>query len=150
MLRLFHHLHTMSPAAAAIQNKFLAAPLYAVVGASKDTTKYGTKVLNWYKARDYKVTPVHPKESELEGLAALKSIADLASPQETSISIITPPKVTLGILKQAKELGVRSLWLQPGAEDEDVKDYIKEHLSDRAIYGGPCILVEGDGIASRL
>lgn len=104
----------------------------------------------------------------------MKSIADLPSPQETSISIVTPPKVspvypgrwiecapdpgtpsvapqvTLGILQQAKDLGIPAVWLQPGAEDDAVLAYIKENLADRAIYGGPCILVEGDSIAQSL
>ena len=84
------------------------------------------------------------------------------------MSIITPPKVrppaelpplllfaeclhgmkvTLGILEKAKELGTPALWLQPGAEDETVIEYIKNNdLKDRVIYGGPCILVEGDDI----
>ena len=56
----------------------------------------------------------------------------------------------MGILQQAKELGIPALWLQPGAEDDAVLAYIKENLADRAIYGGPCILVEGDSIAQSL
>ena len=34
-------------------------------------------------------------EKELEGLKTLRSIAELPFPKETSISIITPPKVNL-------------------------------------------------------
>lgn len=60
-------------------------------------------------------------------------------------------KVTLGILQQAKELDIPALWLQPGAEDSTVIAYINEHgLADRVIYGGPCILVEGDDIVRSL
>ncbi|KDR75108.1 hypothetical protein GALMADRAFT_226757 [Galerina marginata CBS 339.88] len=135
----------------AIQKVFLAAPNFAVVGASKDQSKYGTKVLKWYKERSFSVTPVHPKETELEGIQTLNSISELPSPKETSISIITPPKVTLGILEKAKDLSIPALWLQPGAEDATVIEYIKENgLSDRVIYGGPCILVEGDDITRSL
>jgi predicted CoA-binding protein len=110
------------------------------------------------------------KEEELEGIKTLNAISQLSSPTETSISVITPPKVsyqpapvahttvliptvqvTLGILQQAKELSIPALWLQPGAEDAAVIEYVKENgLSDRVIYGGPCILVEGDGIRSLL
>ena len=44
-----------------------------------------------------------------------------------------------------------ALWLQPGAEDAAVVEFIKENgLADRVIYGGPCILVEGDGIIRSL
>ena len=60
-------------------------------------------------------------------------------------------QVTLGILQSAKELNVPALWLQPGAEDDAVRDYIKEAgLEDRVILGGSCILVEGDGILRSL
>ena len=46
---------------------------------------------------------------------------------------------------------VPALWLQPGAEDGAVVSYIKENgLEDKVIYGGPCILVEGDGILRSL
>ena len=60
-------------------------------------------------------------------------------------------QITLGILEKAKELNVPALWLQPGAEDDAVVSYIKENgLEDKVIYGGPCILVEGDGIIRSL
>ncbi|TBU31618.1 NAD(P)-binding protein [Dichomitus squalens] len=136
---------------AEVQKTFLSSPKYAVVGASKDQTKFGTKVLKWYQTREKDVTPVHPKEDELEGVKTVRSIGDLPSPSETSISIITPPKITLGVLEQAKALNVPALWLQPGAEDEAVVNYIKENgLESKVIYGGPCILVQGDGILKSL
>ncbi|KAF8631783.1 hypothetical protein AX17_004998 [Amanita inopinata Kibby_2008] len=142
----------MTPEATrAMQRTFLSAPFFAVVGASKDQSKYGTKVLKWYKARDYKVTPVHPREAALEELPTLASIADLPHPKETSLSIITPPKVTLSILEQAKQLSIPTLWLQPGAEDSSVIEYIRTHgLSNRVIYGGACILEEGDDIKKSM
>ncbi|KAM5530531.1 hypothetical protein V8D89_015808 [Ganoderma adspersum] len=134
-----------------IQKTFLSVPKYAVIGASKDQTKFGTKVLRWYQVREKDVTPVHPKEDELEGLKTVRSIAELPSPSETSISVITPAKITLGILEQAKALDIPALWIQPGAEDDAVVTYIKENgLESKVIYGGPCILVEGDGILKSL
>lgn len=60
-------------------------------------------------------------------------------------------QITLGILEQAKSLSIPALWLQPGAEDAAVVEYIKENgLSDRVIYGGPCILVQGDDVVRSL
>ncbi|THU86240.1 NAD(P)-binding protein [Dendrothele bispora CBS 962.96] len=134
----------------AVKVAFFKSSSFAVVGASKDQTKFGTKVLQWYKARNLEVTPVHPKESELEGLATIKSIEELKSPSTTSISIITPGRVTLDVLKKAKELSVPKLWLQPGAEDPNVIGFIKENgLEDKVVYGGPCILVEGDSLRAK-
>ncbi|THH23207.1 hypothetical protein EUX98_g7967 [Antrodiella citrinella] len=134
-----------------IQRLFLSSPKFAVVGASKDQSKFGTKVLKWYQGRDKNVTPVHPKEDELEGVATIRALSDLPNPAETSVSIITPAKITLGLLEQAKALSIPALWLQPGAEDPAVIKFIQDNgLSEKVIYGGPCILVEGDGIIKSL
>ncbi|KAF7357849.1 NAD-P-binding protein [Mycena venus] len=136
---------------AAVQKLFLSSPYYAVVGASKDQTKFGTKILNWYKTRNMNVQPIHPKETHLEGFETIPTVAELRSPTETSISIITPPKVTLSILQAAMPLGVPAVWIQPGAADESVAAWVKENgLESRVIYGGPCILMQGDSIRSLL
>ncbi|KAG9089930.1 hypothetical protein FRC06_001294 [Ceratobasidium sp. 370] len=133
------------------QTTFFKSPKFAVVGASKDQTKFGTKILKWYLDRKISVTPVHPKESELEGVNAVKSLKELKSPKETSVSIITNPKVSLAILKEGKELDIPAFWLQPGADDEEVRKYVEEEkLQDRVVLGGPCVLVSGDSIRSRL
>ncbi|KAG8699417.1 hypothetical protein FRC08_005324 [Ceratobasidium sp. 394] len=147
--RIFRLLSTSRTMSA--QTTFFSSPKFAVVGASKDQSKYGTKILKWYLAREILVTPVHPKESELEGVNAVKSLKELESPKETSVSIITNPKVSLAILKEGKELGVPAFWLQPGAEDDEVHKYVEEEkLQGRVVLGGPCVLVSGDGIRSRL
>ena len=104
-------------------------------------------------------------------MATVPNLKDLPAPTETSVSIITnakvsfvPPlpsflpllslrprgQVTLGLLQQAKQLNIPVLWLQPGAEDDSVKSFIHANgLEDKVIYGGPCILVEGDGIRQK-
>lgn len=130
-----------------IQKIFVSSPYFAVVGASKDKSKYGTKVLKWYQDRSLRVKPVHPKETELEGLSTIKSISELDFPTQTSVSIVTPPAITLNILRSAKDLSIPALWLQPGAEDATVVDFVKTNgLEGRVIYGGPCILVQGDDL----
>ena len=61
------------------------------------------------------------------------------------------PQITLGLLEQAKAASTPALWLQPGTFDDAVVAYIKDNgLEDKVIYGGPCILVEGDGILKSL
>ena len=37
------------------------------------------------------------KEDELEGLKTIRSVAELPAPAETSISIVTPPKVSCSV-----------------------------------------------------
>lgn len=71
-------------------------------------------------------------------------LSELKDPRNTSVSVITPPKVTLDILGEAEALGVPSLWLQPGAFDDRVMHRVKELEGKiNVIAQGRCILVEG-------
>ncbi|UZJ57384.1 hypothetical protein CBS101457_006704 [Exobasidium rhododendri] len=136
---------------ATAKSNFFNAQRYAVVGASKDRTKFGNKVLRWYKDHGLNVTPINPKESSVEELPTLASILEIKDPKTTCLSVITPPKVTLSILKTALlELQVAGIWLQPGAEDSQVKEFVDsctDEMKDKVILGGPCILVEGASLA---
>src|SRR6266404_103376 len=86
----------MTRTVANIQKYFLSSPRYAVVGASKDQSKFGTKVrvlnhseksrfsstcasqvLLWYLERNLSVTPVHPVRSFLRPCFLEPSLTDL-------------------------------------------------------------------------
>ncbi|KAG8875030.1 hypothetical protein FRB97_005478 [Tulasnella sp. 331] len=131
-----------------IQKGFLSSPEFAILGASKDETKIGSKLLQWYISHGKTITPAHPKEDVLGGIPTVRKLSDLASPQETSLSIVTPPKITLSAIQEAEKLRISSIWIQPGAEDAAVVEYIKnsDYLKTRTIYGGPCVLASGGDI----
>ena len=119
--------------------KFLAGASFAVVGASSDRSKYGNKVLRCYMQHRRAVTPVHPNESVIEGLPCAAELAAV-SPRPHGVSIITPPPVTEKIVAQAIALGIRHLWMQPGAESKAAIDAARAAGID-VIAGGPCLLV---------
>ncbi len=119
---------------------FLSAGPWAVVGASTDRDKYGNKVLRCYVQNDkVPVYPINPKADEVEGLPAF---ADLDALPEAvrGISIITPPRVTEAVVEKAASLGIRHLWMQPGAES-DAAVARAEELGLSLVAGGPCLLV---------
>jgi len=118
---------------------FLDGSPHAVVGASTDRDKYGNKVLRVYQQNDRPVYPINPKAEQVEGL---KAYGDLASLPEKphGISIITPPHITESIVEQAAELGIRHIWMQPGAEFEGAAER-GEALEVNIIPGTACILV---------
>jgi len=120
-------------------NKFLEGRRFAVVGASANREKYGNKVLRVYQQRKLDVVPVNPSGGEIEGLTAY---ADLASVPGTidGVSIITPPKVTEQVVAQALGLGIKNIWVQPGAESPAAIE-LAEQAGANVIAGGPCILV---------
>ncbi|KAI7899039.1 CoA-binding protein [Cokeromyces recurvatus] len=127
-----------------MSHQFLKNPYFAVVGASTSREKFGNRVLRWYQSNHLNVTPIHPKEHMIEGLTTKASIHELPYPSQTSLSIVTPPAVTLHILQEAYHLGFRYFWLQPGAEDDQVRAFATTHKDTlHIILGGPCILVDG-------
>lgn len=91
----------------------------AIIGASNDRAKFGNKAVRAYMQRGYTVFPVNPKESEVEGLPAFKSIVDVPS-RPNLISVYLPPPVLLKVLPDIAAKGCDELWLNPGTESDEV------------------------------
>ncbi|TLD15333.1 CoA-binding protein [Venturia nashicola] len=139
---------------------FFSSPQFAVVGASSDPTKFGHKVFVWYLTHSLPVTPLNPRAPSItiasKTYPTLSSPSELSSPKETSLSVITPPKATLQVLKEAREVGIPAVWLQPGTFDEEVlKEAGRYEESGGVVIGGLeggtggeegwCVLVDGEG-----
>ena len=93
----------------------------AVIGASNDRAKFGNKAVRAFRQQGYTVYPVNPKEKEIEGLPAYKSILEVpVRPQ--MVSVYVPPPVLVKILPDIAAKGCDELWLNPGAESEEVLD----------------------------
>ncbi len=118
---------------------FLAAKTYAVAGASNRQYKYGNKVFRALLASGRQTYPLNPAQGEIEGHQAYPSIADLPLVPE-ALSIITPPEVTRKVVAEAIAAGVKHIWMQPGAEDEQASETARE-AGINVIDDGSCILV---------
>ncbi len=118
---------------------FLAGRRFAVVGASRDRAKYGNKVLRAYLQNDLEVVPVNPNSQEIEGRRSFPDLKSLPDSVD-GVSIITPPDVTEQVVEQAVELGIKNIWIQPGAESEQAVEHA-EQSGVNVIAGGPCALV---------
>ena len=118
---------------------FLAESRFAVVGASPDRAKYGNKVLRCYVQAGRDAVPVHPRETSVEGLPAFPSLAAIPG-GVGGVSVITPPAVTEKVVEECGKLGIRHVWMQPGAESDAAVARARE-LGMNVIAGGPCLLV---------
>lgn len=118
---------------------FLDGDAFAVVGASRDRSKYGNKVLRCYLQNHLTAFPVNPTTEEIEGLASFPDLASL--PQSVhGVSLIVPPAVSANVVRQAGELGIQHVWFQPGAESDEALQLANE-LGMNVIANGPCLLV---------
>lgn len=101
-------------------------PTIAVVGASSDRRKYGNKCVRAYLEEGYRVFPVNPREEEIEGLPAYRSVGDIGEELDV-VSVYLPPPVTLGVLPGIADKGVRqTLFFNPGSADAEVEERAQE------------------------
>jgi len=114
------------------------------VGASQDPKKYGNIILRWYIDHKLPVHPINPTASTIESLDVVKSINSLPSPSTTSLSFLTQPSITMKSLQEAKQSGVRYVWLQPGSFDDQVLSEAESLGFETVIANGRCILREGE------
>lgn len=91
----------------------------AILGASADRNKYGNKAVRAYAQQGYTVYPINPKEAEIEGLTAYRSVLDVPA-RPDMVSVYLPPPVLLKVLPEIAQKGCAELWLNPGAESDAV------------------------------
>ncbi|KAF8416972.1 CoA binding domain-containing protein [Tirmania nivea] len=112
---------------------FFTSPLYLLSGASPIPSKYGHKLYTWYLGHSLAIIPINPRNPPPQihpaqppshptcpSLSAVppELVANAGGWGNVSLSIVTPPKVTRETLKEARGLGVRRVWMQPGAWDD--------------------------------
>lgn len=117
---------------------FLAERRVALLGASRSGKRFGATVLRSLIRAGHEVRPVHPEAETLEGLPCVPSLSALAGAVETAV-LVVPPAQTLKAMEEAASVGIRRLWLQPGAESPAVLARAEE-LGLEVIHGH-CILM---------
>jgi predicted CoA-binding protein len=106
--------------------KFFSSKYYGVIGPSPIQSKLtlglrtnpndiGYKVLKWYRARKLPVTIIQPKDKGtkvIEGLPFIRML-DLPNPEETSLSFTTTRGRLLHLVREARWMGVKRIWIEP-------------------------------------
>ena len=91
----------------------------AVIGASKDRRKYGNKAVRAYEENGFRVLPVNPGETTIEGLQTYPSIDEVPEPLDY-VSLYVPPAVGLKLLPAIAAKKPKELWLNPGSESDEL------------------------------
>nr|WP_233186636.1 CoA-binding protein [Petrotoga sp. 9PWA.NaAc.5.4] len=113
----------------------------ALIGASPNKEKFGYKIFKDLTKKGYTVYLVNPNHDEIEGIKTYKSIKDLPKEKIDLMVFVIPPQLGIKILKEAYEVGFRKFWFQPGAESEEIENYL-EGLKDVDYSLIKCIMVE--------
>ncbi|HXI52131.1 MAG TPA: CoA-binding protein [Candidatus Saccharimonadales bacterium] len=90
----------------------------AVLGASADRRKFGNKAVRAYLQQGYRVYPVNPTQSEIEGLKCYSSLDQLPE-RPHLVSVYVQPEVLLRLLPEIAAKGCDELWFNPGTESDE-------------------------------
>ena len=91
----------------------------AVVGASRDRHKFGNKALRAFRDAGHTVIPVNPHETEVEGERAYASVLDVPGRIDMA-TVYVQPDVVLRLFDEFERKQIPEIWLNPGADDDDV------------------------------
>jgi len=92
----------------------------AIVGASANRAKFGNKSLRAYLQAGWKVYPIHPRESVIEGLAVYSTVRSVPESQLDRISVYVPPEIGKALLGDLASKPVREVWFNPGSYNPDL------------------------------
>jgi uncharacterized protein len=117
---------------------FLAQRSLAIVGVSRGGKKFGNAILRDLTKAGYRVYPIHPEATELDGVRAYPSFDALPEPVG-GVIIVIPPTRTEGVVRDAAAHGIRRVWMQQGAESAEAIRLCQER--GMAVVHGQCILM---------
>jgi predicted CoA-binding protein len=121
-------------------NEFLNKKnVFAVVGVSKYSEKYGNKIFFDLKRAGYSVYPVNPNAYTVLGNKCFPSLRDLPLLPDV-VDIVVPPKITEKTVKECKDLEIDKVWMQPGSESEDAIGFCRRN-NIKVLYG-ICVMLE--------
>ena len=105
---------------------FINQRVWAVVGASTDSTKYGNRIFRDLREAGYTVYGVNPRGGEIEGQELYPSLSDLPE-KPAVVDTVVPLAITEEIVRQCAELGLTRVWMQPGSESQAAIQFCQEH-----------------------
>jgi len=113
--------------------------VFAVVGASRDSKKYGHHVYRDLRNAGYRVYPVNPNANEVLGDKCYPSLEALPVKPDV-VDVVIPSKLAEPAVETCKKLGIRKVWMQPGSESEAAINFCRENGMD--VVHGVCVMVE--------
>jgi uncharacterized protein len=117
---------------------FLAEPAMAIVGMSRSGAKFGNAACRELRAKGYRVYPIHPGATTIDGLRCYSRLEDLPE-RVAALLVVVPSSQAAQVVRDAARNGVRHVWLQQGAESPEVLAICRELGID--VVSGECVLM---------
>ena len=119
-------------------NEFLDSQPIALVGVSRNPKKFGYTAFKELKDKGMKIIPVNPNADEIMGEKSYSSVKMLP-PEVQSIIVFTKKDQTASVIRDAKEKGIKQIWIQQMADSKEALSELKD--SGINYITGECILM---------
>jgi hypothetical protein len=119
-------------------NKFFEGKQIAVAGVSRNPKKFGHVVFKELTDKGYRMVPVNPNASEINGVTCYNSVEKLPEDIE-SLLIMTPKAKTDDILRAALKRGIKNVWVQQMSDTQETLKIAGEYQQE--IIFGKCIFM---------
>jgi predicted CoA-binding protein len=119
-------------------NEFIDAQPIAMVGVSRNPKKFGYIAFRELKNKGMNLVPVNPEADQIMGERAYRNVAALPA-EVKGLIILTNKKTTASVVKEAKEKGIRQIWIQQMSDSKEALDELSG--SDVNFITGECILM---------
>lgn len=98
--------------------EFLGSEPIALAGVSRNPKKFGFAAFRELKVKGMNIIPVNPHAEEIQRAKVYHNITSLPD-NVRGLIIMTGKDQTAGVIREAKEKGIKQIWVQQMAESKD-------------------------------
>ncbi len=119
-------------------DEFIGSQPIALVGVSRNPKKFGYSAFKELKEKGMSIVPVNPEADEIMGEKSYRNVT-LLPPEVKGIIVFTRKDKTASVIKEAKEKGIKQIWIQQMADTKEALDELRG--TDINFITGECILM---------
>jgi predicted CoA-binding protein len=117
---------------------FLDSQPVAMVGVSRNPKKFGYTAFKALKEKGMKIIPVNPEAVQILGVKSYPNVKVLPADVK-GIIILTKKEKTAEVVREAKEKGIKQIWIQQMADSKEALDELSGSVIN--FITGECILM---------
>lgn len=125
--------------------EFLGSSTIAVVGASRDKSKFGNIIYRELKGHGYQALAVNPSADMVEGDRCYAGVGALPEKPDGVILVI-PPAEGVKVIEEIARRDIQRVWIQPGANSPELDRKCEE--LNLSCTSGICILMHLEPVKS--
>jgi len=118
--------------------EFIATEPLALIGVSRNPKKFGYSAFKELREKGMNIIPVNHHASEILGVKAFPDVKSLPD-NVKGVIIMTQKDQTATVVREAKEKGLKQIWVQQNADSPEAKKELEG--SDINYIFGECILM---------